>query len=301
MVAALGLLVLTFTSGVSPASGALHSKSMAYGVNLGPSNPFRIAVARSRARELLALAWFPTGSREFGSWVRLNGHEYTEGVDRLGSPDVVDIARYYLSGPMNQGLSWLNGHVPKGARLNGRGGTNRGHLQWSYSFPAVLFLSYSDLQYTKLILPNGAVELRIDAQIQWTPQKSVYSIVGVGADKLTAAFMPGESQLLSSKTSIVTNDTATISTFRNEVNALPVAYPGVMSCPFESAGSVTLEFYRAGETFPFAAVSTGAGGCGNIRVSQYSIGGQLIGSGSDGGGYNLMPAAEKLLGITSQQ
>ena len=300
VVAAVASLTVSLIAGVIPASASPHPRTTVDGYNLGLSNKSRVAVATSEAGKLLGLAWFPPGSREATSWVRVNGHRYTENVPTIGGPDVVDVARYYVAGRKYQGLSWLNGHVPNGSTLNGRGGTDRAHLEWSYSFPVVSFLS-SDLQYTKLILPNGEVELRIDAQIQWTPQKSVYSIVGVGAKTLTAVFTPGGSQLPSSKQSVVTHDATTISTIRNEVDALPVAYPGLMSCPFEPVGSVIIKFYRAGQTNPFAVVAAGAGGCGIIRVSQYGSGGQLIGSGNDGGGYGLIPTVEKLLGITNSQ
>lgn len=256
-------------------------------------------VATEEAKKLLGLAWFPPGSRTSTSWVDVNGHRYTEGVPTLGSPDVVDIAHYYVAGRTYQGLSWLSGHAPTGSTLDGRGGTDRAHLEWSYSFPAKSFLSFSDLQYTKLILPDGEVKLRIDAQIQWTPQKSAYSIVGRGASKLTVVFTPGGGERPSSKVTIVTTDAITIATIRDDVNKLLVAYPGAMHCPFESGSNMRIQFYRAGRTNPFVVVSAGAGGCGNVRVSQFATGGQLIGSGNDAGGYGLIPAVEKLLGATN--
>jgi len=301
VVAVVASLTFSLIASASPASASPQTRTIVDGFNLGLSNKSRIAVATREARKLLGLAWFPPGSRESSSWVRINAHRYTENVPTLGSPDVVDIAHYYVAGQKYQGLSWLDGHVPNGSTLNGRGGMDRAHLEWSYSFPAVSFLSVSDLQYTKLVLPNGEVELRIDAQIQWTPQKSVYSIVGVGAKTLTAVFTSGEGQRPSSKKSVVTHDAVTLATIREEVNALPVAYPGVMHCPFEPVGSAIIKFYRAGQTDPFAVVSAGAGGCGTIRISQYASGGQLSGSGNDGGGYGLMPTVEKLLGITNSQ
>jgi hypothetical protein len=299
--AAVTSLTISFMVGVSPASASPHPRTTVDGYSLGPSNTSRVAVATSEADKLLGLAWFPPGSRTSASWIYVNGHQYTEGVPTIGSPDVVDIAHYYVAGGKYQGLSWLDGHVPKGSRLDGRGGTDRAHLEWSYSFPTTSFISFADLQYTKLILPNGKVELRIDAQIQWTPQKSAYSLIGVGANKLTAIVTTGALQRPTSTKSIVTKNAATIASIRDDVNALPVAYPGVMHCPVESGGSMVLKFYRAHGTDPFAVASAGAGGCGDVFVRQYAADGKLIGSGDDGGGGGLIAEVEKLLGLTQSQ
>jgi hypothetical protein len=222
-------------------------------------------------------------------------------VPTLGSPDVVDIAHYFVAGRKYEGLSWLDGHVPKGSTLNGRGGTDRAHLEWSYYFPTTSFLAYADLQYVKLILPNGEVELRIDAQIQWTPQKSIYSIIGAGANRVTVAYVRAGSEPQPTNRSVVTTDLTTISTIRNQLNELPVAYPGITSCPLETLGIITIKFYRAGQFNPFVIVSNEAGGCGAIRISQYSTGDQRIGSGKDAGGVGVTPAVAKLLGITNSE
>jgi hypothetical protein len=296
---AVASLSVSFMVGVSPASASLHSRTIVDGYNLGLSNRSRVAVATREAGKLLGLAWFPPGSRKSTSWVYVNGHQYTEGVPTIGGPDVVDIAHYYVAGEKYQGLSWLDGHVPNGSTLDGRGGTNRGHLEWSYSFPTTSFMPYPDLQYTKLILPNGKVELRIDAQIQWTPQKSVYSIIGAGANRVTVAYVRVGSEPQPINRSVVTTDATTISTIRNQLNALPVAYPGIDNCPLETLGNITVKFYRAGQSNPFAVVSNDAGGCGEILISQYSKGGQRIGSGDDAGFTGVTPAVAMLLGVTN--
>jgi hypothetical protein len=273
------------------------------GINLGPSDVSRMALARSDANRLLSLAWHPSGARQLTTWVRVKGFELSSPGASIGSPDQIDIARFYLAGRKSQGVSWLNTRVPAGGSLDGEGGTDRANLEWSYAFPSTHLLPQSDLQYTKRILPDGNVELRVDGQVAWWPQKSPFSIIPSGATMVEAVYSPdgnttppATERLMARTTSV-----ATISLIRSQINALPAAYPRIMSCPYESPGSITVRFFQSAHPRAFASVYFPSRSCGRIQVSQFSSTHQLLGSGDGGGGFEGVSSVMKLLGLKNQQ
>jgi hypothetical protein len=246
----------------------------------------------------MSLAWFPADARRLSTWIHLKGFELSEPAATIGDPDQIDIARYYLAGPKSQGVSWLNARIPAGGSLDGEGGTDRANLEWSYAFPSTAILQQSDLQYTKRILPDGDVELRIDAQVAWTPQKSPFSIIASGATLVQAVYSGSiQTNSVSKPLTASTRSVATIAALRRQINALPVAYPGIMSCPYENPGSVTVRFFRSPHVRAFATVFFASSSCGRVQVSQFSSTHQLLGRGEDGGGFVAVPCVMKLLGL----
>lgn len=260
-----------------------------------------MSTAKVDANWLLSLAWYPAGAQRLPTWIHLKGFDLSQAGASIGDPDQVDIARFYLAGPKSQGLSWLNARTPRGGTLEGYGGPGRANLEWSYSFSSSPILAQSDLQYAKRILPDGDVEFRIDAQVAWTPQKSRFSIIPSGATLVEAEYSPGGEQtrpvqrrLTASSTSV-----ATIATIRRQIDALPVAYPGVVSCPYQGTGSVTVRFFKGPHVRAYAMVFFSSNSCGEVWVKQYSTSHQLLGTGDDGGGYGDVPSVMKFLGIKS--
>ncbi len=253
-----------------PAFASDRSSLVVDGVSLGPSDASRMSTARADANRLLSLAWHPSGARRLSTWIHLKGFELSEPGASIGDPDQSDVPRFYLARSTSQGLSWLNAPTPDGGTLEGSGGTDRANLEWSYSFPFTPVLPQSDLQYTKRILPDGDVELRIDAQVAWTPQKSRFSIVPSGATVVQAVYSTnnGSTQAAIKRSEASTTDATTIATIRRQINALPVAYPGPMSCPFEDPGSITVRFLHSAHAQAFATVHFDSKGCGGVQVSS---------------------------------
>jgi hypothetical protein len=256
-------------------------------------------MARAEAKRLISLAWYPAGARRLSTWIRLKGYELSGPGGSIGDPDQEDITRFYLAGPKSQGVSWLNARTPDGGTLDGEGGADRANLEWSYSFRSTSILGQSDLQYSKRILPDGDVEFRIDAQVAWTPMKSLFSLIPAGATLVDAIYTPGDYPMTpaSKRLTASTTSVQTISTIRRQINALPVAYPGIESCPFEGTASITVRFYDSAHERPSQTVYFASSSCGRIEVSQFSPTHHLVGSGEDGGGFESVPAVTQLLGL----
>jgi hypothetical protein len=282
-----------------PASASGRSSFVVHTNYLGPSDASRIRLARAEANRLLSIAWYPKGARELSTWIHLKGFELSEPAATIGDPDQIDKSRFFLAGPKDEGTSWLNARVPPGGSLDGRGGTDRANLEWSYSFTSTAILGQSDLQYTKRILPDGDVEFRIDAQVAWTPQKSRFSIITGEVSKVAAVYDPGAvaPKSMAKMVAVSTRNGTTIATMLRLINALPVAYPGFISCPYEAQGTVTVSFFRSTQKRAFAKAYFGSIVCGVVRISQYSSSNRLIGTGNDDGGYGAVPGIVKLLGL----
>ena len=259
-----------------------------------------MALARTDANRLLSLAWFPAGARRLSTWIRLKGFELSKPGASIGSPDQIDIARFYLAGPKSQGVSWLNARTPSGGRSEGNGGTDRANLEWSYAFPSTPTLPYSDLEYSKRILPDGKVEFRVDAQVQWTPQKSRFSIIPDGAIIVQAVYTGrSASGVVNKRLTASTTNVSAMATIRDQINALPVEYPGIISCPFVNSGTVTVRFFRALLSRSFATVYFSSTNCGRAQVRLFTPTHRLRGTGFDGARYEAVPSVMKLLGLKS--
>jgi hypothetical protein len=282
-----------------PAFASGQSARVVDGVNLGPSDASRISSARADAIRLLSLAWHPAGAQRLSTWIHLKGFDLSEPGASIGDPDQIDTARFFLAGPKSQGVSWQNARTPVGGTIEGYGGTDRANLEWSYYFPTTPILEQAELQYTKRILPDGSVEFRIDAQVAWSPQKSRFSIIPSGATMVEAVYSPGSAQArpVPRRLSARSTSVAIIATIRRQINALRVAYPGIVSCPYQGTGDVTVRFFKAAQSRAFAQVFFASNSCGEVRVSQFSSTHHLLGTGDDGGGYGDVPSVMKLLGI----
>jgi hypothetical protein len=290
---------LTVTSTL-PAFASGGSSFVAHTNYLGPSDASRMALARADAHRLLSLAWFPAGARRLSTWIRLKGFELSEPDASIGDPDQVDIARFYLAGPKSQGISWLNARTPEGGTRDGYGGPNRAKLEWSYYFPFTPILPQSDLQYSKRILPDGNVEFRIDAQVSWSPQKSRFSIIPSGATMVQAVYTGrSSSNAVTKRLTASTTLVAMIATIRRQINALPVAYPGLNSCPYQNPGSTTVRFFRSLNARSFATVFFVSNSCGRVQIRQFSSTHRLLGTGFDDAGFGAVPSVMQLLGLKS--
>jgi hypothetical protein len=299
-VSAFATLCFVMAATAVPALASGGSSFVVHTNYLGPSNASRMVLARSDANRLLSLAWVPAGARRLSTWIHLNGFDLSQPAVSLGDPDNIDIARFYLAGPKNQGVSWLTARTPVGGTRDGYGGPDRAKLEWSYFFASTPILPQSELQYTKRILPDGDVEFRIDAQVAWAPQKSRFSIVPSGATMVQAVYTGrSSSNVVTKRLTASTTLVAMIATIRRQINALPVAYPGLNSCPYQNPGSITVRFFRTLLSRSFATVFFVSNSCGRVQIREFSSTHHPLGTGFDGGGVDAVPSVMKLLGLKS--
>ncbi|MHB8827136.1 MAG: hypothetical protein ACYC5Z_05695 [Acidimicrobiales bacterium] len=269
---------------------------------LGPTNAQRRTSAVLEARHLLAALALPNGSRG----VARNDPSINRSLLSMGAgsidPDQVDLTRFYVVVVRGEwALKWLQTHVPHGGTSTGWGtGSGPGQLTshtLTFSFATPPTLSEAQLQYSMVVGPSGELGVRVDADVLWTPRKSRYALVAIGAAKVIVTMDRGLNVRSHRVTTVTVTSSATIDVIRSAINAAPVATPGVTSCPLDVGATMTLSFWRAGASGPFATVVADPGGCGGVTVTQWRGDGARRGVGHDSGGGAIVRLVATTLGI----
>ena len=263
----------------------------------GPTNKERIRLAQREATHLLALAAAPPGARALSTLLRVKGTSPLTPMSINGAPDYVDQAHYFVQSAKTASTSWIDSYVPAGATRNGTGSSNTGMRSWTFVFVGTAILNSPILEYTSQSLPDGRLEWRVDAQVAWTPQKSQFAFIPLGAVRVHVQLIGPLSGAQRSSAAVTTTDAAVIASIRSLVDQLPVANPGAMSCPMDNGELLTLSFYRAKQSAPFAKVVAHRTGCGNVDVEQLRENGTVLGRAAGQGGYGLTTRVAALVGL----
>ncbi len=273
--------------------------------SLGPTNAQRAATAKLSARSLLALAPVPPGSRSMATWIAADGQELSGPMSRPAGPDQVDFTKFYLVPDAARSLDWfhdvkIDGHVHSSwGTSGGPGSGNESEVAFSFSTTSVL--QQRMLEYSLLPVPDHQLEVRVDALVSYAARKSIYSIVAGGAVKVAIVVNRGDNVKGDRVSKYATTSTTTIDELITRVNDLPPAISGVLSCPADFGASLTLRFYRAGATTPYAVVVADPGGCGTVTIRDYDAMDAQLGSTHVSGGYQLGQFIAKIFHITALQ
>lgn len=269
---------------------------------LGASNAERRVAALAEARHLLTLVALPAGSTRLAEWNATDGPGL-QAVSTPGDPDLVDVTRYHLVPHGASSLAWLQSTVPHGATISGSGSGSGPGVATTYSttfsFRSTLSYLTPELEYSMVMTASGKLGLRVDAIVTWTPQKSRFSILAGSADRVVVTVDRSANVKVNRFTTLVVTKAATIRAFLARVNELPVALPGVMSCPLDLGATMTLSFSRAGQASPFAVVSIDPAGCGGVTITQFDANGRVLGVAGDAGGSGIARYVAMTLGVTN--
>lgn len=296
-VLSLVILVAALTFTVSLMASSANASS------LGPSNAQRKALATAEAPRLLTLATLPAGSTKLSAWIRADGKALLASGGTSGDPDQVRLTEYFLAPGGNRALNWLDAQKPEGGSYLGSGssaGPGSDNVSFrSFSFHATPTFLTPQLQYSMLITPKGDLGLRVDADVTWTPQKSQYSLVPAGATKVVVIVNRGLNVKSGKITTVTTTDATTIPDFRLRVNQLPALSPGGRLCPVDVGASLTLRFFNAGASRPYAVVDADPGGCGIVKILLYRANDTLLGMTNVSGGFTFAKYVARKMGITN--
>jgi hypothetical protein len=285
------------------ALGATASVSSA--TSLGPSNAQRAATAKVSARSLLALAPVPQGSKPIATWIAADGQELSGPMSLPAGRDQVDFSKFYLVPDATQSLTWfhdvkIDGHAHSSWGTSGGPGSGN-ESEVAFSFSATSLLQQRMLEYSLLPVPHNQLEVRIDALVAYAARKSIYSIIAGGGVKVAIVVNRGSNAKHNRVSKYATTNTKTISELITRVNDLPPAMSGVFSCPADFGASITLRFYRAGATTPYAVVVADPGGCGSVTIRDYDAMDAQLGSTHVSGGYQLGQFIAKTFHIATLQ
>jgi hypothetical protein len=281
--------------------------------SLGPSNARRAATARASAKSLLVLAPVPSGSKSIATWIAADGQELSGPMSLPAGRDQVDFTKFYLVPDASRSLAWFH-DVKIDGRAHSSWGTSGGpgsgnESEVAFSFPASSVLQQRMLEYSLLPVSHNQLEVRVDALVSYVARKSIYSIIASGAVRVGVVVNRGSNAKHHRVSTYSTTSAGTISRLITKVNDLPPALSGVFSCPADFGASITLRFYRADATAPYAVVVADPGGCGSVTIRDYDAlttqAGPTtvvqIGSAHVSGGYQLGQFIAKIFHIATLQ
>jgi hypothetical protein len=215
--------------------------------------------------------------------------------------DQVDLSKFYLVPDAARALTWIHNEKIDGRASSGTGsssGPGSGNeTDVTFSFATTSILSQRTIEYSLLPVAHGELEVRVDAVVTYLAQKSRFAIVASGAVKVVAVVDRGLNAKHDRFSTYMSTNTRTIDELLTKVNDLPPALsPGVL-CPVDMGASVTLRFYRAGATTPYAVVVADSGGCGPVAIDSYDALDALMGSAHVAGGVALSAFVAKTFDI----
>jgi hypothetical protein len=108
-------------------------------------------------------------------------------------------------------------------------------------------------------------------------------VVASGAVKVVVVVNRGLNAKSDRISTYVSTNPTTIDLLLAKINHLPKPLVGVF-CPADFGASITLRFYRAGATTPYAVVVAQPGGCGGVTVRSYNAMDSLTRTGHFSGG-----------------
>ena len=263
------VLVVTAALCLAPLAFA----SSAGSAGRGPSNARRRALARLEVRHLLALAPLPAHARVLRA---ASAAAYASALGPLTPPRVannVELNRFYGAPDGASAFAWLDrlevarhGPTERGSS-SGPGTDNATNLTFALRAPAIFF--ESQLVYTMVVTARGDLVMSVDATVGWTPQKPADAVVLAGAVRLVVVLDRGYNATNHRYATYSTSSPGTIAALRHAVNELPVPMPGLFSCTLDTGASLTLSFYDAHLTTPYAVAVADLGGCRGVTLRRY--------------------------------
>jgi hypothetical protein len=193
------------------------------------------------------------------------------------TPDLVDLYQYWTTHGTRQAVqSWVNAHRPVGSRLADSGYLSDGTIISSSvadAFPTTgnRFRS-RQIVFAVAPMTSGRVGIRIDVQIIWYPTRSRAELVP--ADDSTVVATVFQRGSLSNDSIIVLakatfTSPSIVKRLADRVDTLPLALPGVHSCPADRGTEPQLQLvFSGGLGGPTITVHDDPDGCGTVTFTR---------------------------------
>ncbi len=201
------------------------------------------------------------------------------GLGPPATPNVVDDRTWWIvPGSSSATLAFVRSHPPAGAAP---AGSDRGAIAGETTFESQTFawparagvLSTRWLVVTVAQLSDGSTGVRLDAQVVWVTPRAASERIPAGAHRLAVSPLSEiKGGAAPAQRPFSVDSPKRIAAVVALLNSLPVAQPGLRSCPLDLGIIIRLAFYARGSSAPAAVARIDPGGC---RGVQLTIGGKL--------------------------
>jgi hypothetical protein len=278
---------------------ALGATTLAVSAGASTStNAQRQQVAERDVAALLKAAPHPAGSKQITAKAAETSRPFSGAKSTTYPGNEVGATQFFVAPSAQSALAWL-----KTQRLEGHAATSTGSSGTTstqiYELANSSYLLEPKVLYVALAKPDGTLEFSVTASVWWRSPKTSQSVVAPRAAKLTVKLDRGLNAKKNRYQSVSTASAALISAVIKHIDVLGVASPLPTSCPMDVASSLTMSFYRAGTTTPYAVVKADPGGCGTVTVSQYNVDHQITSSSDLSGGRQLSSFVATQLRLTN--
>jgi hypothetical protein len=233
--------------------------------------------ARLDVRARLEALRLPPSATRIEKAPRGKGSELLAPFIEPETPNLIDRPAFWVGpGDPNEVLAWIGRHPPRGSTLKveSSSGDHLVTTSWSIGFewpPIDGLVSERALLVTAVATATHETTLRVDAQGVWIVPRPLSERVPAAPGLLEVsvgrAGSPGR-RLSIDNARLVRRIVASI-------NRLPIAQPGVTSCPLESLHPVIVSLvFRAARRAPALAEAKQEMPVGTCDPMQLSIGGQ---------------------------
>jgi hypothetical protein len=227
----------------------------------------------------------------------------TQPVQTPGTPDLVDKTAWWrVPGNADGVLGWETRHLPhRFAETGGAVGDPPvgGQPMYASMFslpPVPAVLNSRQLVVEVQYDGRGHTNIRVDAQVTWTPARSAADRVSASASVLTIAHVMDMNLNNPAPKSVTLTDPARVRQIAALINALPLAQPGTFHCPMD-AGAMLLLTFRARPGGPVLAVADLA--TESCQVVSFALAGQPQQKlGQVGGGDSLAAKVLRMAGLS---
>jgi hypothetical protein len=214
-------------------------------------------------------------------WTRVSKAPNEELDDPGSAPattNLVDLYQWWTTaGPWPAVRSFIVAHRPSGSSGSGSGTT--------YQAATIVAIDVSDwfpttgtrfntrqILFEVAPLADGAVGIRVDAQVIWYPTRPVAERVPAGAAKVRATVFR-QTGLTDDAPVVLATATFTsplvVARLARKVDSLPLALPGVRHCPNDSGTDPQLTLTFSGPPgIPVVVVHDNPNGCGSVTFTR---------------------------------
>lgn len=217
------------------------------------------------------------------------------------TPDLVDDAGWWQAPGVPQVLlAWEKSHLPRQFWATGyaTGSGQDGNVFYysdNFNLPTDSVLNYRTLVVEAVDVGGGKADLRVDAQVVWTPARPASEVVPSAARAVTLSVLPNIDVHTKVPGPVTITSPDQVRALAAFINGLPEFPAEVFSCPADFGDALVLTF-RARAGGPALAVATiGLSGCEGVDLT---VGGkEQPGLGGEGQGQQEAGQVLKIAGL----